>query len=442
MLHLYKKGNRSDPKNYHPVSLTSLICKTMEHILVSQIMKHLESNNILIQEQHGFRSQHSCEAQLFLTTNDLAKAIDDKVQVDMAILDFSKAFDKVAHNRLKHKLDFYGIRGNLLGWLESFLSNRTQQVVVGGTYSSCSAVTSGVPQGSVLGPVLFLLYINDITTNIHSQLRLFADDCLVYRLINSTDDHQIFQSDLDTLSTWTRRWQMEFNVSKCKILQVSTCYTKSLFSYQMCGTPLEIVEQHNYLGICLHHRLSWQPYIDSICNKANRLLGFLHRNLRHCPNKLKECAYKQMILPILEYCSPIWDPYQQRSIHKIEMIQHRAARFVLNQPWNRHHRGSISEMLQSLKWPSLQARRKQARLIFLFKILNGLICIPNQSLPSPFRNTTTRSRHPNKLQQLYTRTDIYHYSFLPRTIPDWNNLRIDNINELDLIQFKDFVMNI
>ena len=174
--------------------------------------------------------------------------------------------------------------------------------MVGGTYSSYSAVTSGVPQGSVLSPVLFPLYINDITTNIHSQLRLFADDCLVYRLINSTDDHQILQSDLDTLTTWTRRWQMEFNVSKCKILQVSTCHTKSLFSYQMCGTFLEIVEQYNYLGVCLHHRLSWQPHIDSICKKANRLVGFLYRNLRHCPNKLKECAYKQMILPILEYC--------------------------------------------------------------------------------------------------------------------------------------------
>ena len=295
----------------------------------------------------------------------------------MAILDFSKAFDKVAHSRLKHKLHFYGIRGNLLGWLESFLSNRTQQVVVGDTHSSYSAVTSGVPQGSVLGPVLFLLYINDITTNIHSQLRLFANDCLVYQLINSTDDHQILQSDLDTLTTWTRRWQMEFNVSKCKVLQVSTCHTKSLFFYQMCGTPLEIVEQHNYLGVCLHHRLSWQLYIDSICNKANHLLGFLYRNLRHCPNKLKECAYKQMILPILEYCSPIWDPYQHRSIHKIKMIQHRAARFVLNQPWNRQHQDSISEMLQNLKWSSLQVRRKQARLIFLLKILNGLICIPN-----------------------------------------------------------------
>ena len=118
-----------------------------------------------------------------------------------------------------------------------------------------------------------------------------------------------------------------------------------------------------------------------------------------------------MIVLILEYCSPIWDPYQQRSIQKIEMIQHWAARFVLNQPWNRHHQDSIFELLQSLKWPSLQARRKQARLISLFKILNGLICIPNQCLPSPFPVTTTRSHHPIKFQQLYTRMGIYHYSF-------------------------------
>ena len=161
--------------------------------------------------------------------------------------------------------------------------------------------------------------------------------------------------------------------------------------------PFKLLDISNYLGVCLHHRLSWQPHIDSICNKANRLLGFLYRSLRRCPNKLKECAYKQMILPILEYCSPIWDPYQQKSIHKLEMIQHRAARFVLNQPWNRQHRDSISELLQNLKWPSLQARRKQARLIFLFKILNGLICIPNQCLPPPFPVTITRSRNPIKL---------------------------------------------
>ena len=193
----------------------------------------------------------------------------------------------------------------------------------------------------------------------------------------------------------------------------------------MCGVPLEIAGQHSYLGVHLHHRLSWQPHIDFICNKANRLLGFLYRNLKRCPTKLRECAYKQLILPILDYCSSIWDPYQHKLIHKIEMIQHRAARFALSQPWNRHHRGSISEMLHKLEWPSLQARRKRARLTFLFKILNNLVCIPNQYLPSLSSVAATRSHHPLKLQQLYTRTAIYHYSLLPRTIPDWNNLHIE-----------------
>ena len=149
-----------------------------------------------------------------------------------------------------------------------------------------------------------------------------------------------------------------------------------------------------------------------------------------------------MILPTLEYCSSIWDPHQHKSIHKIEMIQQRATQFALNQPWSWHHWDSISVLVQNLEWPSLQVRRKQTRLIFLFKILNELICISNQYLPSPFPVTTTRSRQPIKLQQLYTRTNINHYSFLPWTIPDWNNLHIDNIDELDLIQFKDFAINL
>ena len=153
------------------------------------------------------------------------------------------------------------------------------------------------------------------------------------------------------------------------ILQVSTHCTKSLFSYQMCSIPLKTVEQHSYLGVYLHHRMSWQPHIDFICNKANHLLGFLYRNLRHYPSNLKQCAYKQLILPTLDYCSPIWDPYQHKLIYKLEMIQHRAARFVLNQQWSEHHRHSISEMLYNLNWPSLEAKRKQARLIFSLLML-------------------------------------------------------------------------
>ena len=390
---MYKKGTKTDPRNYRPVSLTSLICKTLEHILTSQIMKHLESNNILTDVQYGFRSMQSCEAQLFLTIDDFARAVDKKFQVDVAILDFAKAFDKVAHARLAHKLNYYGVRGPLLQWLQSFLTDLTQKVIFDGSHSSPCHVTSGVPQGSVLGPALFLIYINDIIANIHSQLRLFADDCLLYCPIHSFNDHKILQSDLDSLSSWADIWQMEFNVKKCCIMQISALHSTSSFPCKMYEIPLQFVKNHHYLGILLDNKLSWTPHINSLCSKANRLLGFLLRTLHYCLSNLKEHAYKQIVLPSIEYCSSIWDPHQQSSIHKLEMIQHRAARFVLSKPWRCNHRDSITEMLQTLNWPSLEKRRKQSRLILLFKLLNNMIYIPTEYLPVPSPLTNTRSNH-------------------------------------------------
>ena len=172
---VFKKGDKANPKNYCPISLTSVVCKSMEHVIVSQIMKHLQEHNILSDGQFGFRSQHSCESQLFVTLHDITKAVDNKQQVDTAILDFSKVFDKVSHSRLLYKLDYYGIRGNLFNWLKSFHHGHSQQVVVDGIKSPTCEVTSGAPQVSVLGPTLFLIYINDIVLNVKSEIQLFAD---------------------------------------------------------------------------------------------------------------------------------------------------------------------------------------------------------------------------------------------------------------------------
>ena len=174
---IFKKGDRSKPSNYRPVSLTSVASKILEHIIVSQIMEHLDNQNILNENQHGFRAKRSCESQLLMTTNDITKWMNNNIQVDIAILDFAKAFDKVAHKRLSEKLQYYGIDGTTRIWIDAFLSKRIQRVVVDGEASMCSHVTSGVPQGTVLGPTLFLVFINDIADNLHSTARVFADDC-------------------------------------------------------------------------------------------------------------------------------------------------------------------------------------------------------------------------------------------------------------------------
>jgi hypothetical protein len=199
---IYKKGPKSDPANYRPISLTCVLCKVMEHIVVSHLSKHLDTHNILADHQHGFRRGRSCETQLALSIHDWAKTLNARGQVDVMLLDFSKAFDVVPHKRLLNKLHFYGVRGRTNAWIEAFLSDRTQKVSYNGTHSSPIDVTSGVPQGSVLGPLLFLLFINDIADNIESPMRLFADDSVIYREIRSVDDHQKLQHDLDSVFAW------------------------------------------------------------------------------------------------------------------------------------------------------------------------------------------------------------------------------------------------
>ena len=177
---IFKKGAKHDPSNYRPVSLTTVLCKLMEHVVYKDIMNHLENYVILFANQHGFRKNHSCETQLILTVEDLARNVDNGDQMDILIIDFSKAFDKVPHRRLLSKLQFYGIQGKTLAWIESWLINRSQSVIVDGVCSSSVAVMSAVPQGTVLGPLMFLLFVNDMQDDLQCSLRLFADDALLY----------------------------------------------------------------------------------------------------------------------------------------------------------------------------------------------------------------------------------------------------------------------
>ena len=205
---IHKKNLKSDPANYRPISLTCILCKIMEHIILSNMWKHLHKHNIILHFQHGFQSALSCESQLIETVHDWITAIDNKTQIDAILLDFAKAFDKVPHKRFLSKLAFYGITGNTKNWIKAFLSHRKQRVSVNGFLSNNTCATSGVPQGTVLGPVLFLLYINDINNNIQSPIRLFADDSIIYRKIKSETDNNILQSDLIQLQSWSNKWSL------------------------------------------------------------------------------------------------------------------------------------------------------------------------------------------------------------------------------------------
>ena len=202
---VFKKGQRYDPANYRPVSLTCLCCKMLEHIIVSNVMTHVDGHNILTDCQHGFRAR-SCKTQLVTLLHDLASTLDKGTQKDMVVLDFSKAFDRVPRGRLLKKIYHFGIRGNSHRWISSFLLGRTQRVVVEGCTSDSVPVVSGVPQGSVLGPLLFLLFINDLPDKIKSKTRLFTDDCIVYRPIKDPEDYAVLQQDLHTLAKWESKW--------------------------------------------------------------------------------------------------------------------------------------------------------------------------------------------------------------------------------------------
>ena len=244
---IFKKGEKSDPSNYMPISLTCILCKVMEHIIASNLTDHLNKHNIIYDLQHGFRQKRSCETQLLQLVEDLGRQLIAGKQIDLVLLDFSKAFDKVNHLKLLFKLSQHGVKGKTLNWIRAFLLGRTQAVVLEGERSAEAPVTSGVPQGSVLGPLLFLLYINDLPQDIQSQVRLFADDTAVYLTVSSLEDANTLKTDLDTLQEWERTWDMEFNPGKCQVLHVTRSMQPLQSNYTLHGQVLESVDSAKYL---------------------------------------------------------------------------------------------------------------------------------------------------------------------------------------------------
>jgi len=299
------------------------------------------------------------------------------------------------------------------------------------------SVTSGVPQGTVLGPILFLIYINDFADYIkHSTLRLFADDSIIYKEIKSPNDSVLLQSDLDAAGKWEHDWLMHFHPDKCNVLSITPKRNPILFKYKLHHHILEKVQSSKYLGVTLQHNLKWDKHINSITNKANQSLGFLRRNLKINSSKVKEHAYKAIVRPKLEYSSTVWDPHTKREIDQVEKVQRRAARFVTNRY---HNTSSVSNMLTNLNWPSLEVRRTRARLIMFYKIITYSVAIyPEKNLLIP-ADSRTRHASIHNYKHIGTSKDSYKYSFFPRTVKQWNMLPVTAQTATTVDSFKTLV---
>ena len=426
---IFKKSNRGLAENYRPVSLTCITCKHFEHIVCRHILDHVEDHKILTNLQHGFRSGRSCETQLITTTHDLLSSFNSKSQIDVAILDFSKAFNTVPHAGLLGKLEHYGIDSKILLWITNFLNNRKQRVVVDGSFSNFADVESGVPQGTVLGPLLFLLHINDLPSCVNSKVRLFADDCLLYREIKNNQDQIDMQRDLDALMDWGSTWGMKFNAKKCNIMRVSRSRKPLQHFYSLGSEILQEVSDAKYLGIQIDNKLDWNKHILTVAARGQSKLAFLNRNLKGCPKKLRDTAYISLIRPALEDSCSVWHPHRKSNKDKIEKVQRRAARFVSN---NFRRKASVSEMLHNLGWQSLDSRRQDQRLVLFYKIINGLASVETEDILMP-ADSRTRKNHSFKFKHLQGNCDSYRYSFFPATISSWNNLPF-GIEKVDSVE--------
>ena len=311
------------------------------------------------------------------------------------------------------------------------LAGRTQQVILEGVTSSAAPVQSGVPQGSVLGPLLFLLYINDLPNCVSdgSTVRLFADDCILYHNIRTEQDAIKLQQDLVSLQQWEGDWLMEFHPKKCQVMHVTNKRKCLEYTYKIHGHTLDVVDSAKYLGINIHKTLKWNHHINHVTKKANSTSAFLRRNIHQCPQDTKALCYKTLIRPLTEYASVIWDPYTAENITKLEMVQRRAARMVFS---DYRTTSSVSAMINQLNWPTLQERRAQAKATMMYRIVYQMIDIPSTIL------VPTISPRGNNITFLvpFARTLTYQKSFFPDGIRIWNSLPSEAVSKTSIDSFK------
>lgn len=438
---IHKSGSPLELNNYRPVSLTSTACKLLEHILFKAIMTHLEDNNLLHANQHGFRAGLSTITQLAEITDDFLSVVNMRGQIDAVFLDFSKAFDVVPHADLVTKLHSMGIEPNIIRWIACYLSSRKQYVAVNDCVSDTLDVHSGVPQGSVLGPLMFLVYINDIYLSVHSpvKIRLFADDCVVYANVTDHSDQVRLNDTLHSISVWCETWGLKLNTSKTACITFSNKKEPLEFSYTINTAYIKKTNQVKYLGVTITNSLTWETHIENVCSNALKKLAFLKRKLRRTSSTVKLTAYKTLVRPKLEYADLIWSPHQKYLIGKLERVQNLALRFIYT-TYSRF--SSVSVLRDRAKLKKLAHRRNVSRMKFLYQLYHGHYKIPRESYLTEPPMRSGRTNHNKTVKQPFSNLKIHQHSLFPHAISLWNKLPEEVVNANTTESFVQFLNNL
>ena len=408
-----KSHHNSSLENYRPISLLSIPGKILEKFISSLMVEFIESQNILSDCQWGFREGRSTCGALLVIVQDWHYFLNMGHEVIVVFFDLRKAFDSVPHVPLLDCLMQFGFDPQLIRWIRNYLTNRKQCVIVNGRYSSHSNVCSGVPQGSVLGPLLFILYIDSVA-NINfssgTKLTLFADDLSMTKPLNTEDSLVHLQEDIDKIYEWSSLKHLKFNANKCKFMILSKRHDSVLVlnppTLLLGGTVLDRVTQFKYLGVIISEDLKWEHHINMVCTKVRRLIDFIYRNLYfHSSPEFLLSIYKSLVRPHLEYCNIVWDPHQKFLQGRLRSVERFGLKVALKcWDWSI----SYNDLITMAELTPLEIRWIQAKYIFVYKVLYKLAYLPDHLF---IVNSARKSRRTNHSLSL-TPFSILTYSQL------------------------------
>jgi hypothetical protein len=386
--------------------------------------------------QSGFIKNDSTTNQLVSIYHTFCQALDEGKEVRAIFCDISKAFDRVWHRGLIHKLKVNGLSGVLLNWFQDYLSGRSQRVVLSGTYSEVLPICSGVPQGSILGPLLFLVYINDIVEDINSTIRLFADDTSLYIIVDEPHaSANILNSDLCKVSKWANDWLVDFNPAKTESLLISRKVNKPFHPpLYMNNVPIQEVKCHKHLGVTFSSDGSWHEHVENIKTKSWQRISIMRGLKFVLDRKSLEIIYTAFIRPLLEYSDVVWDNLSYHDEQELEKIQLEALRIISGCT----KLVSIQNLYEETCFQPLKERRKKHRLTLFYKMSNNLSpSFLTTLVPNHVGSTTAYNlRNADNLRNFQCNTRLFSSSFVPQTVTDWNLLSLEERNAPTLNNFK------